>query len=244
MREDSQPYGADAVAPARVRSGDERAGRSAADWYRTGETAFRLGQIDRARSAFERAVAVDPQLANAHYRLGQLAEHAGRVVDAAALYEETLRVQPTHVSAARRLEQLEEEMPSLALEPSGRGPVGLVSLLRQRYEQDSLRRPLVVLAFRLARDGDAQGRSRLPVEMRGRSLRGGIDDGDWVQLPADWRPGRVVRQLVNLTTDEKVVLAEDHVGRSVTAMVVVTALVVAAIIVIGALVMINVSRHF
>jgi hypothetical protein len=213
-----------------------------------GETAFRLGQVDRAQSAFARAVAEDPELANAHYRLGQLAEHAGRVHDAVCFYDQALRAEPTHVSAARRLEQLEgapNAARSLAAEASGGGAVGVVRLLRQRYEQDDLRRPLTVLTFRLeACDGDVDGRSLLPVEMRGQSLRGGIDDGDLVQLPADWRPGRTARGLINLTTGETVVLAEDRVGRHVAAMTAVTTLVIAVLAVICVIVMITVSRQF
>jgi hypothetical protein len=215
-----------------------------------GETAFRLGQVDRAQSAFARAVAEDPELANAHYRLGQLAEHAGRVDDAVCFYDHALRAEPTHVSAARRLEQLEgapDAARSLAAEASGGGAVGVVRMLRQRYEQDDLRRPLTVLAFRLAPcdgDVDVDGRSLLPVEMRGQSLRGGIDDGDLVQLPADWRPGRTARRLINLTTGETVVLAEDRVGRHVAAMTAVTTLVIAALAVICVVVMITVSRQF
>ncbi len=57
------------------------------------------GRSDEASSLYERALAVDPDLATAHYNLANLLARLGRVDEAATHYREVLRVQPGHAQA-------------------------------------------------------------------------------------------------------------------------------------------------
>jgi hypothetical protein len=60
-----------------------------------------------------------------------------------------------------------------------------------------------ILAFRLDRFDDA-GRPlpSVPVEMRGIHLKGYINDGEWIEVPGNWKAGRLLepKRVRNLTT--------------------------------------------
>jgi hypothetical protein len=96
-------------------------------------------------------------------------------------------------------------------QPSGAGIVGIVRGLRQtslptgNWEFRS--RPNFDWSFRLEQRGIPGDSARaLAVHLRGEQLAGDLREGDWVQLPPDWRPGRYPnpKQLLNLTTGEQV----------------------------------------
>jgi hypothetical protein len=54
----------------------------------------------------------------------------------------------------------------------------------------------------VARDAQGAALPLAPVEMRGFSFEGSVDDGDWVEAPGVWRPGVTLhpRRVRNLTT--------------------------------------------
>ena len=60
-----------------------------------------------------------------------------------------------------------------------------------------------VWSFRVERyDASGNRLQPVPVEMKGERFDGSISEGDWVELPGDWKPGQVVNpsQVKNLTT--------------------------------------------
>jgi hypothetical protein len=83
-----------------------------------------------------------------------------------------------------------------------RGLVGVARDVRTRTQELDQ-----VLTFRVDRFDEA-GRSlqSLPVEMRGRRVRGFISDGDWVELGSHWREGELLQpaRVRNLTTSSSV----------------------------------------
>jgi hypothetical protein len=112
-----------------------------------------------------------------------------------------------HVPPAASPRRLEPPGAHRAAEPvatddSGT-PAGVVRGLRERTEQSDDQRSEHVVTFRIERH-DARGAplQPIPVEMRGRRFEGVIQEGDWVELPPDWRPGATmrVRRVHNLST--------------------------------------------
>jgi len=85
--------------------------------------------------------------------------------------------------------------------------VGVARDVRQRQEQRAWgqngQSTEQVWTFRIDRH-DAQGAALplVPVEMRGSSFEGSVDDGDWIEAPGVWRPGDTLhpRRVRNLTT--------------------------------------------
>jgi hypothetical protein len=80
-------------------------------------------------------------------------------------------------------------------------------------------RPSHAWSFRLHQPG-AAGTPPLPVQLVGEYVDGDLRDGDWVELPAGWRPGKPIRSLINLSTGEHITVrtipATTHVVRAVS----------------------------
>lgn len=79
---------------------------------------------------------------------------------------------------------------------------GQVSGFQQRFEPTG-RGTLSVWDFRLERVDDAGNPlPRIPVQMKGTSFDGAINNGDWIEVTGSWREGKTlpVRQLKNLDT--------------------------------------------
>jgi tetratricopeptide (TPR) repeat protein len=56
---------------------------------------WNAGQYPEAKVQFERAVKLDPKLADAHYRLGMANVNLGQLPEAVIAFEEYLRLAPT-----------------------------------------------------------------------------------------------------------------------------------------------------
>jgi hypothetical protein len=100
---------------------------------------------------------------------------------------------------------LPAELPAVVSEvPLGR-VTGLVRGLAQRVERGSGEAPMpeIIFTFRVERQ-DEHGRpvGLVPVEMRALSFRGGIAEGDNVEIDQPWEPGETLsaRRVRNLTT--------------------------------------------
>lgn len=65
----------------------------AADWYELG-CELHDGEPDAARGAYERALALDPRLADAHVNLGCVLHDAGKLADAESHYRAALGLRP------------------------------------------------------------------------------------------------------------------------------------------------------
>jgi len=92
--------------------------------------------------------------------------------------------------------------------PSRSGVDGVARDVRQRTESEKPNVvPTQVWTFRIERY-DEQGRALppVPVEMRGKSFRGALVDGDWVHVGARWHPGRTLHphRVLNLTTGDRI----------------------------------------
>jgi TolA-binding protein len=206
------------------------AGRSSDEWYRIGDDALKAKppEIARATQAYRRALEADPSHANALYRLGEIAQAQHRPREAMGLFERALQANPQHAGARDRLRRLQsapsppKPSPGPPHPPAGDGPVGIVAALQRSQETQWLTRTtLSVWTFRVQTDGDV-----LPVRLRGESLSGSVREGEWVELPANYRRGRPVKSLMNLTTLERVTVKTRP--WYVTAMVVFIVLFVAA----------------
>jgi hypothetical protein len=86
---------------------------------------------------------------------------------------------------------------------------GQVSSFQPRTESGFRRatRMLTVWDFRIERQDDAgKPLPRVQVEMRGNTIHGTIANGDWVEVDANWREGKVVqtRTVRNLTSNSTV----------------------------------------
>ncbi len=87
--------------------------------------------------------------------------------------------------------------------------VGVVRDLQQRTESRGSGGDASsdqVLTFRVERfDAAGNRRPAIAVEMRGEALWGVVSEGNWVQIPPDWTPGRPVQasELHNVTTDSQ-----------------------------------------
>jgi tetratricopeptide (TPR) repeat protein len=81
------------AASARIRPESPRA------QYNLGSARLLQGRREEARSAFERAVALDPAYANAHRALGTVLYRDGRFDEAARAYERAIELAPDDVSA-------------------------------------------------------------------------------------------------------------------------------------------------
>ncbi len=81
-------------------------GGSAADVLNLGIIAWNAGQYPEAKGHFERAVKLDPKLAEAHYRLGMSYVNLGQLPDAVKAFEEYLKLAPDGEHAAMTKELL------------------------------------------------------------------------------------------------------------------------------------------
>jgi hypothetical protein len=201
-------------------------GLSAEEWCTRGYGRLARGDPEGARPFFVRAIQADPTHANSVYFLGTIEEGRSNIARAIEFYEQTLRARPGHVSASKRLARLRAEpvqsprafvrteeasvrdsQRMLAVEPSGDGIVGTVQVVRPRVEWTRSRQQRQILYLRIAsRDRNGRAGPVITAEMRGSSVTGGLEVGDWVQLPADWRPGRRLDRVTNLSTGELVAI--------------------------------------
>jgi hypothetical protein len=115
--------------------------------------------------------------------------------------------------------------------------VGVARDVRQRAEQhmwgQSGQTTVQVWTFRIDRyDAHGAALPPVPVEMRGSSFEGSIDNGDWVEAPGVWRPGRTLhpRRVRNLTTGAPVGVRGWGLGAAITVILVVLLLVVMVVV--------------
>jgi hypothetical protein len=95
--------------------------------------------------------------------------------------------------------------PSRSAVPGALAPVrGVVHGIEQRVEWGSAQQsPVTIFTFRVeCRDDQAQPVALVPVEMRAPSFRGGLSEGDSVEIDEPWKPGETIepRRVRNLTT--------------------------------------------
>ena len=187
---------------------------SADEWYAIGDRALRVGSITEAKQAYDSALSANPSHGNAMYRLAEIARANGDVAGAVALLQRTLSVHPAHAGAKKLLAKLQPagstkpapDPPNCP--PSGAGIAGVVESVRRGAEPYDIRSgSATVLAFRLRTQpgGPDQKPQIIAGELRGKLIRGSIDPGDWIELPAGWRPGTSLTRVMNLTTCSEVV---------------------------------------
>lgn len=203
-------------------------GKSADEWYTIGDAALRAGNIPEATAAFRSAVEAKPSHANAIYRLAEIARAAGDVPGAFELLEQTLALNPAHAGAKKLVAKLQAAGPPASepsappCPPSGAGIAGIAETVKRMTEPFRLRHGASqVLSIRMrTRVGPAPVGQLVAVELRGHRIRGSIENGDWVEMPAGWQPGTRVRHIRNLSTCADVVVVRDLLARLFTVLVV------------------------
>ena len=70
---------------------------------------YSRGKSNEARAAFERALVLEPTMAEVHFNLGVVHKHAGRTTDAERAFRATLALAPTYASASLNLAALYHE---------------------------------------------------------------------------------------------------------------------------------------
>jgi serine/threonine protein kinase len=83
---------------------------SAQLWYETGFTCGKLGQLEEARNAYERAIHLQPDYASAYRNLGSVYRSLGQYERSAAAYRRIIELEPTdsltHISLGEVLSRL------------------------------------------------------------------------------------------------------------------------------------------
>lgn len=189
--------------------------RSAEEWHATGTEAIARRDVDGAEEAFRQALLLDPQHANALYRLGELAQHRADIPAATYWYGRALDAQPGHAGALKRLAvrtpaaapqprpEPESKPPKPPQPPRGSGLVAIARNYQQHQNSNMNRRSVLVISFRLEVPG-RKSATQQAVHMRGPELHGSIANGDWIEMPRRWKPGREPGTVRNLTTGETV----------------------------------------
>lgn len=75
-------------------------------WHQLGVRYLSRNDTAKAKSAFERAVAIDPSNAQAHWQLGLLAEEAKDYTTAKSEYETVKQIDPTNTDVQKKLDEL------------------------------------------------------------------------------------------------------------------------------------------
>lgn len=106
--------------------------------------------------------------------------------------------------------------------------------ITQRTEQvpDERGVTVTVMAFRVERyDSTGNRLPPIPVEMRGRSLEGAINEGDWIEVPGIWHEGHTLRakRVRNLTTGTVVKIGESAMSGPAKIMITLFLLIFAAV---------------
>jgi hypothetical protein len=89
----------------------------------------------------------------------------------------------------------------------GNRVIGEVREFRERHETEG-QLSWIIWSFRVERyDATGNRLQPVPVEMKGMTFDGTMSEGDWVELPVDWKPGQVARpkRINNLTTGASIV---------------------------------------
>ena len=123
-----------------------------------------------------------------------------------------VEVRNSNPRAFSEVQEVQAEPPPLSV-ASGVGPAfiarkgavaGVARGCQVRQETQGAGTTWQILTFRLDRFDDA-GRPlpSVPVEMRGIHLKGYINDGEWIEVPGNWKAGMLLesKRVRNLTTD-------------------------------------------
>ena len=118
-----------------------------------------------------------------------------------------------------------------------------------RSEQDPLipQNQVIVLAFNVERFDEGGNRlPPVPVELRGRSLRGGLNEGDRVELAAASAQDGTVRvdRVRNLTTGADVRVSGGRHSWGYWVLIGITGLIVLVIAVVATLIIVSVAAGF
>jgi hypothetical protein len=140
--------------------------------------------------------------------------HAGTTVNSPRKVDEPQAAAEVQVSNPRpssEANEVQSDRPSASV-ASGIGPAftprkgtvaGVARGCQVRQETRNATTTWQILAFRLDRFDDAgQPLPSVPVEMRGLHLKGHINDGEWIEVPGNWKSGKLLepRRVRNLTT--------------------------------------------
>lgn len=93
--------------------------------------------------------------------------------------------------------------------------VGEVRNLQERHETDNSQKTWTIWSFRVESfDRTGNRMQPVPVEMRGRTFQGMLNEGDQIEIRAKWREGQTLRvtEVYNTTTGSKVIVKKGVSG--------------------------------
>jgi len=201
-------------------------------FYGLGLICLRRKDVVAARDWFTRSVQANPDEENSRFYLATIAANSGNVDEAIRLFAQVLIVNPRHAGALARLTKISFGPGPVSSTVTPGGPARVAGV-RASSRPTSLRPPrppssaaAVVgiakhvkmqpvpfngqpaakqsLTFRVeVIDQHGMHIRTVGVEMRNFTIRGSVDEGDWVEIK-DVRDGGRVKEVHNLTTGTRV----------------------------------------
>jgi hypothetical protein len=188
-------------------------------WHLLGTARYRDKQLAGAADAFQRGLDLVPDDPVGLYNLALALRDLKQLDEARAALGRALELEPDFDRARERLAELGRGPPQPPLQPTP-GPtapqppptgapgttVGKARQIQRILENDPWTRgQLTRLTFRVERPDElGQASPPIPIQMRAPRIDGSISEGDWVEVPAGWAPGKNVKKIRNLTTYETI----------------------------------------
>jgi hypothetical protein len=138
----------------------------AAEQVSLGDGLLQHGNIDGAEAAYQAAIALDPQNANAHDGLGDVLNNKGDAAGAEAAYRATIAIDPQHPHAAASLAGLRDEVAAAAAAAAAKAQAQQAQAQQAQAQAQAQARARVQ-----AEQAHMQGQMRVQAQAQARQAR-------------------------------------------------------------------------